>query len=161
MLEEKVKTKLAQNNQTHEIASDIPRNPPSTSFFAEVVVSRHNNSNVSKKTLHTYIETPKVNKCGATKSTEILTVKSLCSTSSLATSEPPNDKAENIESGWTTENSNRQLKEVRVGTNTELKAIQVTDRKKIYTCLTASGYHSGSHSRSREECMWLRCSNQS
>lgn len=57
----------------------------------------------------------------------------MCSTSSLGTSEPPNDDAEKTESGWTTVGNkkyNRQLKEVRVGTNKELKAIQVSDRKK-------------------------------
>lgn len=132
VLEEKVEAKLTQNNHTQEIAADTPRNPPSASSFAEVV-SHQNNTNGSKKTLHTYIKTQKVNKGGATKSTAILTEKTLCSTSSLSTSEPPNDEAEKIESGWTTvrnKKQNRQLKEVRVGTNTELKAIQVTDRRK-------------------------------
>lgn len=74
VLEEKVEAKLTQNNQIHEIAADIPQNSPSTSSFAEVV-RRQNNSNVSEKTLHTYIKTQKVNKCGATKSNEILPEK--------------------------------------------------------------------------------------
>lgn len=135
VLEEKVEaklTKLTQYNQTHEIAADIPRNSPSPSSFAEVV-RQQNNSIDSKKTLHTHSKTQNVNKCGATKSVEILPEQSLGSTSALMTSEPLADEAEGNESGWTTvrnKKNNRQLKEVRVGTNTELKAIQVSDRKK-------------------------------
>lgn len=134
VLEEKVEAKLTQNNQTHEIAADIPRNPPSPSSFAEVV-SQQNNSIISKKSLHTQVKTQKVNKCGATKSAEILPEKALGGTSSLVTIEPPNEEEEEgkIESGWTTvrnKKNNRQPKEVRLGTNTELKAIQVSDRKK-------------------------------
>lgn len=131
VLEEKVEakfTKLTQYNQPHEIAADIPRNSPSPSSFAEVV-RQQNNSTDSKNTLHTNNKSQKVHKCGATKSIE----QAVCTTSAPTTCEQPADEAKGNDSGWTTvrnKKNYRQPKEVRVGTNTELKAIQVSDRKK-------------------------------
>ncbi|KAJ8732412.1 hypothetical protein PYW07_015011 [Mythimna separata] len=124
VLEEKVDAKLSQDKQIQNtIIHEIPDNPPSsTSTFAEVAYQPTGSSK------NTYAK--KVNKGGATKSA--LLAENTASITLLAVDEVKKAEMEENESGWTTvrNKKSRQLKEVNVGTNKELTAIQATERKK-------------------------------
>ncbi|KAH9646011.1 hypothetical protein HF086_017540 [Spodoptera exigua] len=125
VLEEKVDARLTQNS-----TEMLSKSTPSTN--SAEIVSIENNPKSSTKTTNTYAKTLKVNKGGAMKSA----VKPVASTSvtdeeaSAGSFTVDNDK----DSGWTTvrrRKSNRQHREVGVGTNIELKGIQATEKKKF------------------------------
>lgn len=130
VLEEKVETK--------QTISEIVDNPPST--FA-VVVSQQNSSNghkmqkISKNATTATTKTQKVNKGGATKTAVLpVTETAIITTPPTSTPYEQTDIEEgDTELGWTTvikKKHNRPIKNVAVGTNKELKAIQATERKK-------------------------------
>lgn len=132
VLEEKVDAKLIQDRRTQCSTEKIVEDP---STFAEVVSQQNKSSeDMSKKSptlqqiRRTNIKQQKINKGGATKSVE-LPAKNTAITN-LETSAVD---VENDQSGWKTvqyKKVNRQPKDVRVGTNTELTALQATERKK-------------------------------
>lgn len=130
VLEGKIDAQLIQGKQTGDIITEIRDNPPSTSTFADIISQQNNEP---QKASHTDIKTQKVNKRGATKSA-VVPVQTKWITSSLEAEEPTiQDLEDDKESGWTTvrnKKHNRQNKQVRVGTNAELRAIQATERKK-------------------------------
>lgn len=131
VLEEKVYTK-----QTQDI-SDIVDNPPST--FAEVV-SQQNSSNshkTQKLSNNSTSKTQKVNKGGATKTavSPVSVVETTINTTPLTSASCEQTEIEEGNTGtdWTTvirKKNARPLKNVALGTNKELKAIQATERKK-------------------------------
>lgn len=121
VLEEKIDAK-----QTIDISHELPHNiTPSTSTFAEV-------TNLPK-TSSKNIRVEKVNKGGATKST-VLRENASCITNLTMVDAPTVIEDGDKESGWTTVQNKKIIykspKNVKVGTNTALKAIQATERKK-------------------------------
>lgn len=121
VLEEKIDAK-----QTIAISHELPHNiTPSTSTFAEV-------TNLPK-TSSKNIRVEKVNKGGATKST-VLRENASCTTNLTMVDAPTVIEDGDKESGWTTVQNKKKIykppKNVKVGTNTALKAIQATERKK-------------------------------
>lgn len=129
VLEEKVDAKLSQDRQTQNTTiPEVPDNPPSTSTSTSASTSAEVASQPSSFSKNTYAK--KVNKGGATKSA-VLAENTTDTTNILAGDEVKNVEIE--ESGWTTVRNKKSIrppKNVKVGTNKELQAIQATERKK-------------------------------
>lgn len=130
VLEEKVATK-----KTRDIITEIVDNPPST--FAEVASQKKNSNNHTKQKISksATTKTQKDNKGGATKAAVLPITETAGFTTSPATTSYEQTDVEEGDTGmgWTTvakKKNNRPPKNVAVGTNKELKAIQATERKK-------------------------------
>ncbi|KAH9644199.1 hypothetical protein HF086_008688 [Spodoptera exigua] len=121
VLEEKIDAQ-----QTNDISRDIPHhNTPPTSTFAEIV----NQPKTTSKNIHV----EKVNKGGATKSAVLRENASYIPNLTRADA-PIGIEEEDNESDWKTVQNKKKIykppKNVKIGTNTALKGIQATERKK-------------------------------
>ncbi|KAH9634692.1 hypothetical protein HF086_015565 [Spodoptera exigua] len=134
VLEEKICT-----TQTEDILSNSADKSPSATY-ANVVCElngSNNNKKVQKSSKNSTPETQKVNKGVATKTavSPIPVTDSIIITapSKSAIHEQSKDDQGNTEEGWITVNrkrNTRPLNNVAIGTNKELKSIQVMERKK-------------------------------
>lgn len=137
VLEQKVDAKINQTGQMVHVADD----KPSITTFAEAVGKQRSSGMVNKVStnsqqgqhnIKTVEKVQKVNKGGATKSA-VLPTTSTDTTSPLKTDVPCHDIVEDNQCDWTIVRNrrvNQRLKEVRVGTNVELKAIKAMERNK-------------------------------
>lgn len=138
VLEDKILAQSIQGGQTGDITGvshtrdSPPPSTPSTSTFAEVVSHQSTSPSNEPKKGYTYVKTQNVNKSGATKSA-VLPDDTKHVTCARLDGDPTSHELEDEESGWSTVRNKkvkRQSKNVSVGTNTDLKAIQATERKK-------------------------------
>lgn len=127
-----IENKVTQNRQSQQVTEEAPASSPST--FAEAVTlnARPNAINtqpIQSANIQHAAKKQNVNKRAATKSPVPSAQRNVMSV--------PSELSEQVEevtqAGWTTVRNkkfNRSSKDVRIGKNTELKAILATERKK-------------------------------